>query len=229
NFNGKGPGEPSDMVTPQCDLILYAYVTYNFWPEQNKDVAFEIKDPDMNVWGIFYARTNSTGYAWVQVRLPWPCDNPDQYLGEWHVYATVDVACKTVSDTMNFKYDYLVNIWKVTTDKNTYDHCEDIIITIKYGTYAMRTHNVTFTVTAVDETGVPFAWTYLIVTIGGAEYCTYENGTIQLNVHVVKFARAGVAKLYVGALSGFPQDGGSALCPLYTPVPQIGITAEWAP
>jgi hypothetical protein len=47
-------------------------------------------------------------------------------------------------------------------------------------------------------------------------------------VHVVKFARAGVAKIYVGALSDFPQNGGSALCPLYTPVPEIGILAEWA-
>jgi hypothetical protein len=227
-FNGKGPGVPSDMVTPQGDLFLYAEVTYNFWPEQNKDVAFEVKDPHMNVWGIFYARTNTVGIAWVNVRLPWPCDDPDYYRGEWHVYATVDVAGKTVNDTMNFKYDYLVNIWKVTTDKDSYAHCEDIMVTIDYGTYAMQTHNITITITVVDETGVPFAWTYTTVIIGGAEYCTYENGTIVLSVHVVKFARAGVAKIYVGALSDFPQNGGSALCPLYTPVPEIGILAEWA-
>jgi hypothetical protein len=227
-FGGQGPNQPSDMITPQCGLYLYAYVTYNDWPEQNKDVAFEVKDPSMTVWGIFYARTNSNGYAEVFVRMPWPCDDPDQYIGEWHVYASVDVACVCINDTLNFKYDYLVNIWKVTTDKDSYKHCEDIEITIDYGSYAMQDHNIIITVTVVDETGVPFGWTYMNVTIGGAEYCTYNNGTIILDVHVEKFARAGVATIYVGALSGFPQDGGCAITPLYTPAPNVGIEAEWA-
>jgi hypothetical protein len=228
-FGGQGPNKPSDMFWPQKEVILYAYVTYNRWPEQNKDVAFEVKDNHMSVWGIFYARTNEVGIAWVKVRLPWPCDDPDYYRGEWHVYATVDVACKVVNDTLTFKYDYLVNIWKVTTNKDSYAHCEDMIITIDYGSYAMQYYNITLTVTVVDETGVPFGYTYQLLPIGGAQYCTYKNETWTFNIHVVKFARAGLAKVYVSALSYFPQNGGCALSPLYTPPPEVGIEASWAP
>ncbi|MDH5448123.1 MAG: cohesin domain-containing protein [Candidatus Bathyarchaeota archaeon] len=228
-YGGQGPNVPSDMYWPQKGFYLYAYVTYNFWPEQNKDVAFEIKDPQHNVWAIEYARTNSTGYAWVFIRLPWPCDNPESYFGEWTIVGTVDVACLVVEDIMPFKYDYLVNLWDVTTDKDTYAHCEDIKVTVDFGSYAMQYYNVLITVTIVDETGVPFAFAYVWVVIGGAEYCTYNNDQVILTVHVEKFARAGVAKILVGALSDFPQEGGCALCALFEPIPEVGILAEWAP
>jgi len=223
-YGGQGPDQPSDMFWPQKEVVLYAYVTYNFWPEQNKDVAFEVKDPHGTTWGIYYARTGEDGIAWVKVRLPWPCDDPEYYLGEWHVTATVDVASKIIDDTLTFKYDYLVHIWKVTTDKDSYAHCEYINVTIDYGSYAMQDYPIILTITAVDETGVPFGFTFTEVTIGGAQYCTYKNNTITLSIHVPKFARAGLAKIFVGALNGWPQEGGGALCPQY--VVEVGILAE---
>jgi hypothetical protein len=224
-YGGQGPNQPSDMFWLQKEVILYASVTYNLWPEQNKDVAFEIKDNHMTVWGIFYARTGTDGIAWVKVRMPWPCDNPDYYRGVWHVYATVDVACKVINDTLNFKYDYQVTLFKVTTDKDSYAHGEDMIITVDYGSQAMQYYNVTLTVTVVDETGVPFGYAFVQITVGGAEYCTYNNGTVTLTVHVIKFARAGLAKVYVGALSDFPQNGGFAVALAYDPPPEVGILA----
>ncbi|MBE0519975.1 hypothetical protein IBX35_02910 [Candidatus Bathyarchaeota archaeon] len=227
-YGGQGPDLPSDMFWPQKEVVLYAKVTYNDWPEQMKDVAFEVKDPHGTVWGIFYDRTDAVGIASVSFRLPWPCDDPDYYKGEWKVFATVDVACEVINDTLTFKYDYLVNIWKVTTDMPNYAHCEDILVTIEYGSWAMQYYDVVFTVTIVDETGVPFGFTYVMLTVGGAQYCVYKNDTVSLSIHVPKFARAGIATIYVGALSDFPQCGGCALCPLYTPPPTIGIKAAWA-
>jgi hypothetical protein len=225
-FKGVGKDAPADMFWPQKAVKLCANVTYAGWPEQNKDVAFEIKDPSGTPVGVWYNRTDENGVATVIVRLPWPCDDPELLLGVWKVWATVDVACIVVNDTMEFKYDYRVRIWDVETDKTEYKHCEDIIITIHYGSQAMYIYNMTFTVTAVDASGVPFGFDWTVVPVGGAVWCTYENGTVTLSVHVAKFARPPIGTIYVGVLNGFPQDGGSAETPVFTV--QISILPEWA-
>jgi hypothetical protein len=223
-FNGAGKDAPADMVWPQKEIMLCANVTYAGWPEQNKDVAFEVKDPALNVWGVFYNRTNEDGIACVHVRLPWPCDDPYNVTGVWTVWASVDVACVVVNDTMPFKYNYRVHIWDVETDKAEYRHGEDIIITIHYGSQAMQTYIMTFTVTAVDASGVSFGFDYVVAPVGGAEWCTYANGTVVLSVQVAKFARPPIGTIYVGVLNGFPQDGGSAETPVHTV--QVSILAE---
>lgn len=227
-YGGQGLNKPSDMFWPQKEVILYANVTYNEWPEQQKDVAFQVIDPHGETWTVLYGRTNETGIAQVSFRLPWPCNNPEYYFGEWTVIATVDVACNVVNDTLWFKYDYLINIWSITVDKDPaqYKHCEYINATVSLGSYAMQKYNVTITMTAFDETGVPFGFVYITIEIGDAVYCQYRNYSVLLSVHVVKFARAGKATLHVGALSDFPFNGGCALCP-----PEdvnVQILAEWA-
>jgi len=227
DYNGDGIGQPNDLVWPQKGFILYAEVTYNEWPEQQKDVAFQVIDPHRDTWAILVNRTNADGITWVFIRMPWPCDDPEYYFGEWTIIATVDVACTVVNDTMTFKYDYYVNIWSATADKEEYKHCEDITITIEYGTYWMQTKNVTFVITGVDVTGVPFGMATQEVTIGGAEYCSYANNTVTLHIHVPKFARVGMATIYVTVFDKLPQAGGSALFPVVTV--EVSILAEWAP
>jgi hypothetical protein len=64
------------------------------------------------------------------------------------------------------------------------------------------------------------------VTIGGAVYCSYTTGVVQLVVHVEKWARPPIGTLYVGALSDFPQNGGAAETPVYTV--DFSILPEWA-
>jgi len=216
-YNGRGGPWPSDMFWPQKEVILYAYVMYNHWPEQNKDVAFEVRDPHGVIWGVFYGRTNSTGYAMVRFRLPWPCDDPEYWFGQWTVIATVDIACTVYNDTLTFKYDYHVRVWKTTVDKAAYNHGETITITIDYGTVSMQTFDALFTVTAVDETGVPFGYAFDWQTVGGAQYCTYANGTTTLTIFIPKFARAGQATIYVGVLHKLPSEGGDAIYPTREP------------
>jgi hypothetical protein len=97
----------------------------------------------------------------------------------------------------------------VETNKDEYKHCEDIIITIDYGSQAMQIWNMTFTVTVVDASGVPFGFDWTVAPVGGVEeWCNYVNGTVTLSVHVAKFARPPIGTIYVGVLNGFPQDGG---------------------
>jgi hypothetical protein len=216
-FGGQGPNKPQDMYWPQKEVCLFANVTYNLWPEQQKDVAFEVIDPHGDTYTVLCNRTDADGVARICFRLPWMCDDPEYYFGEWTVIATVDVACEHINDTMTFKYDYMVHIWKVTVDPTSYAHGECFDVVIDYGTVAMQYYDILLAISGLDETGVPFDYGYVWITIGGAEYCTYANGTTTVTLCIPKWARAGKATIHVNALwYDLPQYGGVQQYPLVT-------------
>lgn len=209
-YGGQGPNMPADMFWPQKEVCVWANVTYNGWPEQQKDVAFQIIDNNGNTWGVIYARTNASGIATTCFRLPWPCDNPEQYLGVWTIVGTVDVACNIVNDTVRFHYDYLVRIWKVTVDNPpTYSHGDTINVTVYYGSEAQQYYNVTIASTGLDNTGVPFSFAFVQTTIGGTVFCTYLNATTSLSLPIPKFARAGLGEVDTAFLDNWPFLGGT--------------------
>jgi len=229
-YGGQGVGAPSDMFWPQKEIELFANVTYNEWPVQQKDVTFEIRDPQGNLVTILTARTNEYGVAHTSFRIPWPCENPESLFGVWTVIGTVDIACQVVNDTLQFHFDYLVHWIKVTTDKTDYAHCENIEVTIEFGSYAMQKYNILIPVAIHDELNVPFGTAYVWVEIGGAKWCQLKNYTATVQIHVPKFAAAGIAKVYVSALLyGWPSRGGCAVAPQYAPAPEINILAAWKP
>jgi hypothetical protein len=223
-FGGQEPNNPSDMFWPQKEVILFAKVTYNGWPEQQKDVAFQVIDPYGVNYTLLCARTNASGIATTSFRLPWMCDDPTYYFGEWTVIATVDVACTVYNDTLTFKYDYLVHIWKVSTDKTEYPHYDEITVRIEYGSAAMQEYDILLTATGLDETGVPFDFEWTWITAGNAIYCTYENNTAVLHLYIPKWARAGAATIQVNALRNWPSLGGDQAFPAAEI--QVGIKAE---
>jgi hypothetical protein len=213
---------PSDMFWPQKQVELYANVTYNYWPVQQKDVAFEVRDPQGNLVYVGVARTDADGVAHTYYRLPWPCDHPEQYFGVWTVRATVDVACIVINDTMQFHFDYMVEIFKVTTDKFEYNHCDEVVVTVEYGSHAQQTYPVLFYVILEDALGVPVAQAFVGTTVGGTVFCQYKNGTVTLTMHIPKYAFAGIAKVHVNAYNWMPLWGGSAWCPEYGLVNPFG-------
>jgi hypothetical protein len=236
-YNGAGQNTPSDMFWPQKEVCLCANVTYNEWPEQMKDVAFEILDPHGTRWGIVYARTNETGTATVCFRLPWPCDSPEYYIGVWKVVGTVDIACIIVNDTLEFHYDYLVRVWKVTADKPSYKHNETMYFTVEYGSHAQMPRSVILSLTGLDEVGVPFGFVYKNVTIGGTVFCQYKNFTDTVCIFVPKWARAGVAEIDTAFLNDWPFNGGTVQSGYYDPTQQkwlgylpifVSLEAAWA-
>jgi hypothetical protein len=235
-YGGQGPNAPADMFWPQKEVCAWVHVTYNEWPEQQKDVAIEIFDPQMARWGIIYARTNETGWAYVCFRLPWPCDDPEQYLGVWTLTATVDVACQIINDTVTFHYDYLVRIWKVTADPaNVYKHNSTVCYTVEYGSHAQQFYNVTIAMTGLDETGVPFGFAFKTVEIGGTVYCQYKNYTDTLCIYIPKWARAGIGEVDVAFLDNWPSLGGTVQSGYWTGTQWLGyaptpitIEAAWA-
>jgi hypothetical protein len=177
-----------------------------------------VVDPHGHTWAILYNKTDDDGICWVFVRLPWPCDDPEYYFGKWYIFATVDIACTVYNDTMEFKYDYHVRVWKTTIDKDVYNHGEYITVTIEFGTYSMTPFWALFTATATDVTGVPFDFEATWKEVGGAEWCTYANDTVTLELYIPKFARAGYpATIWIGVLHNWPVLGGDAIFPTRLP------------
>jgi hypothetical protein len=124
---------------------------------------------------------------------------------------------------MQFHYDYMVHIWKVTTDKYEYKHYENVVIRIEYGSHAMQTYPVLITAVIEDDLGVPIGFTSFEGTVGGAVFCQYKNNTITLTIYIPKWAYAGIATVHVNAYDKEPFVGGQAWCPEYTPAPKILI------
>jgi len=158
-FGGQGPDMPSDMYWPQKEVWLYANVTYNWWPMQQKLVGFEVEDPNGAVWAKLSNVTDVNGQAWVKFRLPWPCDNPESLFGVWHITATVDVACIVINDTLDFHYDYQARLWKVTIDPPpcendmNFAHCDIVTLHIDYGTHSQQLIPALISVVLYDEVG----------------------------------------------------------------------------
>lgn len=230
----------SDMFWPQKEVCLCANVTYNGWPVQNKDVAFEVRAANGTIMTVLVDRTDENGFANVSFRMNWPCDNPESLFGIWKVTATVDIACDVVTDYFYFKYDYLVHIWKVTTDKDDYGHCEWMNVTVEFGSrkiLPLVSGDVLITVTLHDELNYPLvtgtvSFTQTLdfeeCTIEDFWACTYKNYTGMVRLHIDKSVVAGIATLHVCALSNWPELGGVALCEERTNDEIITIVPFWA-
>jgi hypothetical protein len=91
----------------------------------------------------------------------------------------------------------------------------------------MQKYNVVVAVTALDETGVPFGFTYFTVQIGGATYCEYKHYTDTVTIHVVKWARAGQGSIIVGVLNKWPAQGGTVISGPFPPT-KVDILAQYA-
>jgi hypothetical protein len=195
-FGGQGLNQPSDMFWPQKEVCLTAYVAYNCWPLQNKLVTFTVYDNQGSVWTQLTAPTNTTGYAYVCFRMPWPCEDPESLFGVWSVTADVDIACVVINDTVEFHYDYLINIVKVTTDKYYYNHCEYVNVHVEFTSHAQQTYNVSLTVTIHDNLNYPIATQTIEFTIGGATFCTPKEYEKDFSLHILKFASAGEAIVF---------------------------------
>lgn len=97
---GTGHSAPSPPFCPEDEIILYANVTYYEWPEQNKEVTFQIFDPQQDFF-ILLGRTNISGISTISFRLP-SLENTKHILGTWRVMASVDIAEVVVADTLEF-------------------------------------------------------------------------------------------------------------------------------
>ena len=212
-YGGEGPNAPMDVVEPQSWVYLWANVTYNYWPVQHKNVAFEIQEPDGTVYTKLSAFTDTYGMAGVGFRMPWPCVDPESLFGVWHITATVQLADVIINDTMAYHYDYLVHIWKVTTDKFQYNHDECVQVHIEYGSHAQQTYPLLLVVSIVDNLGVTVGIATIQTTVGGTVFCQYKNSSADVTICLPKWAYAGIATIHVNGFDIEPSQGGVAITP----------------
>jgi hypothetical protein len=215
-YGGQGPNAPMDLVEEQSYVTLHANVTYNYWPVQHKLVGFQVNYPDGSLYGNFFAFSDVNGVATVGFRMPWPCDNPESLFGVWHVVAGVQVADVYMNDTMDFHYDYLVNIFKVTTDKYEYNHGENVEVCVTFGSHAQQDYPILLKVDITDELGVVIGHFEIATTVGGTVFCQYKNTTLCGSIWIPKWAYTGIATVHVNIFDQEPIFGGAPWTPEYT-------------
>jgi hypothetical protein len=204
-FGGQGLMNPADLVVPQQLITLTAKVTYNWWPVPQKLVTFHVYDDDGNLFTNLQGMTDDYGHVTVEFRMPYY--NAEDFFGVWTVNATVEVAEEVVFDIMQFHFDWLVRIWKVTTDKEEYMHLETVYITVEYGSHAQQDYEVTLKVAIFDNLSYSIGMTYVDLVIGGASFCTYKNYSTTLTITIPWEAAAGQATIKVYFLEGGAYSG----------------------
>jgi hypothetical protein len=222
-YGGQGPNAPMDLVEEQSWVCLHANVTYNYWPVQHKLVGFQINYADGSLYANLFAFTGEFGEAVVEFRMPWPCENPESLFGVWHVVASVQLADEYINDTMDFHYDYIVRIFKVTTDKYEYNHGETVEVCVTFGSHAQQDYPILLKVHIADELGVIIGHFEIETHVGGTQFCAYRNATLCGGIWIPKWAYAGIATVHVNIFDQEPIFGGAPWTPEYTPLPTIAI------
>jgi len=144
DYPGLPPNQNADAYEPQDIVILYALVTYNGDPVQNKYVAYEIIPMD-KMTGVtrevpgfpIYrtAKTNEMGIATINFTIPWPCTNPEVVLGAYKCVQKVDIASTTISDTLWFEVGWIINL--ISVDVVNAKKCTFANVTITYENIAI--------------------------------------------------------------------------------------------
>jgi hypothetical protein len=235
-YGGQGPNHWMDLVFPQSWVYLHAYLTYNYWPVQSKQVGFEIEGPyekdeqgnlvpkqRYQIWAKLTATTDQDGYASISYRMPWPCEDPDGITGIWKITATAAVADVVIMDTMIFYYERACYITSVTTDKYYYIHEEIVKVTVECRTHSVQYYPKLMSVVIMDDLGVPFGMALISSELGGATFCTWEYQEHTVEIFIPKWAYAGYAHIHVNCFDKDPTDGGFAYCPEFAPAPEIQI------
>lgn len=210
-YSGRGPNQPSDAFASQEKVILYAEVTYNYDPVQNKPVGFVVTDPKGGTVLVRSANTSSTGVA----EINFTSTSDPSLFGTYTVIATVSVAEKNASDTLTFEVGWIIEIMKVETvdqynnPKNSFAKGENVYFDINLKNIAFTPKNVTLTMSILDEGNV---------TIGVAAFKmevaprTHEFNLI-FNVIIPQWSFVGSARAIACAFTNWPWIGGISYCP----------------
>jgi len=108
---GIGPNAYGGDFAAGTMVFLSALATYNGYPVQNVPVAFQVLDSSNQTIAILVGMTDENGTAKTQFRI-----RPEQTAqGTWWAFASVDISCTTVWDTLNFTVFVTLPIGGYTT------------------------------------------------------------------------------------------------------------------
>jgi len=223
-YGGQGANEHSDAFAPQMMVWLYAKVTYGGDRITNKLVTFEVHNAQGEKVTILENYTDINGIATVHFRIPQtdliPGGEDPAIFGWWTVIATVDVAEKTVNDTLTFQVGWLIKVVSVEPLNAPYLKYQDKMqfkVTIQ--TISEQTRHAIITVDTFDAENFPIGeaiWEgdFNATRIAGDPHGTtggiYTN---TLTISIPTWAYVGTATVRAVALTDFPRNGGTAYCP----------------
>jgi len=227
-FIGMGPNATADAYEPQDMVILYSYLTFNEWPQQNWIVSFEIygpRNPYDNITIFRTAITNASGVATINFTIPWPCDNPyDIIFGKWTCiqYAQVkdpwagedeDYSARPF-DILKWDVGWIVELLDVTVDPDPVAVYETLNITICYKSIMQIPKDVVITVTIYDTLLDPIGEDVFDITALPGVYCNPMEGCTWTTIEIPKWAHVGPgAQVFVNAYTALPSAGGCVYCP----------------
>jgi hypothetical protein len=225
-YGGQGGNQTSDMFGPQALVDLFALVTYNEYPVQQKLVGFQVfHEGATQTYNIYReGTTDADGVAHVSFRLPWPCADPvGEIFGWWYVNATVEVAEQVVVDNLKFFVWWPVFIISIEPEDTEFVQRktggDDLVFKVTYGTYSMQTLPATITATIYDELSFFIGSDFFVTTVGWGEYGheaelkSYEwTTTMPLPTNAV----VGKGRAFGNAFTDFPWNGGVPYCPEVT-------------
>jgi len=214
-YSGKGPNMPSDALSPEDVVILYASVTYNEEPLQNSLVAFYVQIPDNTSFSLT-TRTNTSGIATTNFAIPQKRVSESEVFGEWLVLANVLIDGEVYQDTLTFEVDWIVKLISVrTNDENltyrtSFGIGGDVGLEITLRSVAMSIKSTTLAIVIQDELNVPVNYSLI---------CDFEvqpNEKIVFlyyKLYIPKWARVGSATIFVSAFTTLISEGGVPYCP----------------
>jgi len=216
-YSGRGINKSSDAFAPQSELILFALVTYNEEPVEDKQVGFEIIDPHGVSLGSRESDTNASGVARISLNLTGPGKHPEETIfGTWLAVATVDIVGVKVMDTLTFRVGWIVEIVSISTiDENLkprshFPKASCVGVELHIRNIAMLPKVATIVVTAFDARNYLFdsiVWNDFNVEPGETHIYTY------CFLNISEQAAIGNATIYASAYTALPSIGGVPYCP----------------
>jgi hypothetical protein len=203
----------SDAYGPQEEVHVCAKVTYNGEPVEYKPVAFEIIDPNGKTRDYRSNFTDANGITCVTFRIPWEGSNAKDLFGNWSIVGTVDVAGAVVSDTVMFKFGWILEIRGITVIGSPLHKGETMTIDVDIKSISMNPKDTFITVVAYDECGVPIGLAKSDFTVDP------EDGLAQgFTITIPRWAFVGTGTIYVNLFTAAPSAGGVPYCPEKTAI-----------
>lgn len=227
-FNGMGANQSSDAFEPQELVVLHALATYNGYPVQQKDVAFDINGPPnpfQNITIIGTGRTDENGTATYSFRIPWPPENPEDIIfGEWSVIATISIAGQVTVDTLTFRVGWIISITEIATlnsllqPQSVFAQENPIVFNLTVENIAMTATSATITIDVQDSGQHP------IIHIE-VEDVLFQPGrnNLQAASQIPISANSGLANVSAAPFTAPPESGGRLYSPAIYTTFQISV------
>jgi len=197
----------SDAYGPQEEVCVFAKVTYNGAPVEYKPVEFVIMDNNGDERDSRTDFTDENGIATVCFRIPWQGSDAELYFGNWSIYGTVDISQVQVSDTVKFRFGYILYIETLTIDVPAGYHKGDTMtIDVTIGSIAMADYDAFLQISAHDNCNVPIGQAFATITVPALGYSALGNTIV-----IPDWAYVGPGIIYVDLLKGFWY--GTPYCP----------------